>query len=72
VLKADESGLDGFATPAQWGDVDENDPRSVAQWLRRMERETGEDIGPEFGEMVARMEVGEMPEELEDRSEEDE
>ncbi len=45
-------------------DVDENDPRSVARWARRMREESGEDLGPEFDEMVGRMEAGESPEDL--------
>jgi putative FmdB family regulatory protein len=46
----DESMLAGF---------DENDPRAMAAWMRRMQRETGEDMGPEFDEMVGRLERGE-------------
>jgi putative FmdB family regulatory protein len=42
-------------------DVDENDPRSVARWARRMQDEAGEDLGPEFGEMLDRIESGEDP-----------
>ena len=38
---------------------DENDPRAMASWARRMQRETGEDMGPEFDEMVGRLERGE-------------
>ena len=72
VFKAEEDGLDDPVNSAQWGDVDENDPRGVARWLKRMERETGEDMGLDFDEVVARMEAGEMPEEFEDRSEENE
>ncbi len=49
----DVSGLD---------DVDENDPKSVARWARRMKDEMGEDMGPEFDEMVGRIEAGEDPE----------
>jgi putative FmdB family regulatory protein len=45
-------------------DVDESDPRSVARWARRMRDEMGEDMGPEFDEMVGRMEAGEMPDDL--------
>ena len=30
-----------------------------------MSRETGEDLGPEFGEMVDRLEAGESPESIE-------
>ena len=43
-------------------DVDENDPKSVARWARRMKDEMGEDMGPEFDEMVGRIEAGEDPE----------
>ena len=43
-------------------DVDENDPRSVARWARRMREESGEDLGPEFDQMIDRIEAGESPE----------
>ncbi|MFN8556635.1 MAG: zinc ribbon domain-containing protein [Dehalococcoidia bacterium] len=42
-------------------DVDENDPRSMARWARRMSDELGQDMGPEFDETIRRMEAGEMP-----------
>ncbi len=42
-------------------DVDENDPRAVARFARQMSDEMGEDMGPEFDEMVGRMEAGEHP-----------
>ena len=41
--------------------LDENDPRAMASWARRMQSEMGEDMGPEFNDMVERMERGEMP-----------
>jgi hypothetical protein len=44
------------------GDVDENDPQSVARWARRMKDEMGEDLGPEFDQMVDRIAAGEDPE----------
>jgi putative FmdB family regulatory protein len=43
------------------GGIDENDPRAMARWARQMADEAGEDLGPEFDEMVGRMEAGEMP-----------
>src|SRR4051812_32502035 len=55
---ADFDDLGGMA------DVDENDPQSVARWARRMRDETGEDMGPEFDEMIGRMEAGESPDDL--------
>ena len=46
----DERMLAGF---------DESDPKAMAAWARRMQRETGEDMGPEFDEKVDRIERGE-------------
>jgi putative FmdB family regulatory protein len=43
------------------GGLDENNPRAMAAWARRMQQESGEDMGPEFDEMVSRMERGEAP-----------
>ena len=63
VMRSDDSVLDDLADRAAWGDVDENDPHSVARWARRMGHEMGEDLGPEYGEMVDRMEAGELPDE---------
>jgi Flp pilus assembly protein TadB len=46
-------------------DLDENDPKSIARWMRRMSRETDEELGPEFEEVVDRLEAGESPEDIE-------
>ena len=42
-------------------DLDENDPRSMARWARKMGDSLGEDMGDDFNEMIDRMEAGEMP-----------
>jgi Flp pilus assembly protein TadB len=34
--------------------------------MRKMSREMGEDLGPEFNEIVGRLEAGEDPEEIEE------
>lgn len=65
ALKSEESRLDALSDPSSFGDVDENDPKSVARFMRKMGGEMGEDMGPEFGEMVDRLESGESPEEIE-------
>ena len=45
-------------------DVDENDPKSVARWARRMKDEMGEDMGPEFDDMIGRIEAGGDPDDV--------
>ena len=61
--RSEESRLEDLADPSSFGDLDENDPKSVARWARKMGDTLGEDLGPEFDEMVDRMEAGEMPDE---------
>ncbi|HEX5368184.1 MAG TPA: hypothetical protein VFY10_02095, partial [Dehalococcoidia bacterium] len=39
--------------------LDENDPRAMAAWARRMQSEMGDEAGPEFEDMVNRLERGE-------------
>lgn len=61
VLKSEETRLEDLADPSSLGDLDENDPKSMARWARKMGQELGEDMGDEFNEMVEQMEAGEMP-----------
>ena len=48
--------------PGAMDDLDENDPQAVARWARQMKDEMGEDLGPEFDDMITRIESGEDPE----------
>ena len=45
--------------------LDENDPRSLGKFMRKMGNEMGEDLGEEFNEVVNRLEKGESPEAIE-------
>ncbi|MCS7054820.1 MAG: zinc ribbon domain-containing protein [Thermoflexales bacterium] len=45
--------------------LDENDPRALGRFMRKMAQESGEDLGPEFDEVVSRLERGEDPEQIE-------
>lgn len=65
VLKSEESRLDDLSDPSSLGDLDENDPKSIARWMRKMSRKMGEDLGDELDEVVDRLEAGESPEEIE-------
>ena len=57
--------MDNLADPSALGGLDENDPKSLARYMRKMANETGEDLGPEFNEVVGRLEAGEDPEAIE-------
>ena len=65
VLRSEESHLEDLADPSSFAGLDENDPKSMARWMRKMSREMGENLGPEFDEVVDRLEAGENPEEIE-------
>jgi len=65
VVRSEESRLESLADPSSLAGLDEDDPRSIARWMRTMSQETGEDLGPEFDEMVDRLEAGDDPEEIE-------
>ncbi len=45
--------------------LDENDPRALGRFMRKMAEQSGEDLGPEFEEVVGRLEKGEDPEQIE-------
>lgn len=61
VLRSDDARLEQLADPSSFGDVDENDPRSVTRWARRMGDQVGEDLGDDFREVVEQIEAGESP-----------
>jgi putative FmdB family regulatory protein len=65
VLRSEESQMEAMADPSAFGDLDENDPKSIGKWMRKMGREMGEDLGDDFGEAVERLEAGESPEDIE-------
>ena len=60
VIKSPNEFMGNMPSWESMTDFDEDDPRSVAEMLRRMKDETGQDIGPEGEEMLARMDAGEM------------
>lgn len=64
VVRSEGAALDAMDDDSLLAGVDENDPRSVAAWARKMGSQLGEDLGPEFDEAVDRMEAGEMPEDV--------
>ena len=43
----------------------ENDPKALGQMMRKMGSEMGEELPPEFDDVVDRLEAGQSPEEIE-------
>jgi putative FmdB family regulatory protein len=65
IAKSLDSRLDDFDDPSSLDGLEE-DPRALGKMLRKMGSEVGEDIGPEFGEVIDRLESGQSPEEIEE------
>jgi putative FmdB family regulatory protein len=65
IAKSEDRRLEDLSDPAAFGDVDENDPKSIARAMKKMGKEMGEDLPPEFNEITERLESGEDPESIE-------
>lgn len=52
TVKSEEARLESLADPSSLGDLDENDPSSVARFMKKMGRELGEDLGDDFDSAV--------------------
>jgi len=63
TLRSEEAQMEALADPSMLADVDENDPKSIARWARRMQRTMGEDLGEDFEEMIEEIESGRWEEE---------
>jgi len=50
--KSEEQRLESLADPASLGGLDENDPASVARWMKKMGKEMGEDMGEDFDQIA--------------------
>jgi len=64
VAKSEESRLDSLTDTSDLEGL-ENDPRALGKMMRKMSNEMGEEIGPEFNEVVDRLEAGQSPEDIE-------
>ncbi len=58
MVRSDDARLDDLTDDSALGGVDENDPKSMARWMRKMGSELGEDAGEDFDEMVDELEHG--------------
>ncbi len=50
--RSEENRLESLADPSSFAGLDENDPSSVARWMKKMGKEMGEDMGEDFEQMA--------------------
>jgi hypothetical protein len=62
--RSNESRLENLADPSSLEGLDE-DPRALGRMMRQMSSEVGEEMGPEFDEVVGRLEAGQSPDDIE-------
>lgn len=69
IAKSEDSRMDemasDFSNPAALDGL-EDDPQALGRMMRKMSRELGEDMGPEFNEVIDRLEKGQSPDEIEE------
>ncbi len=64
MTRSEDSRLDSMAGMDDLAGL-EDDPKAMAKVFRQMSSELGEDAGPEFNEVIDRLERGQSPEEIE-------
>jgi putative FmdB family regulatory protein len=50
--KSEDARLESLADPSAMAGVDENDPKSVARFMKRMGQEMGEDFGEDIDQAI--------------------
>jgi putative FmdB family regulatory protein len=68
VAKSDDSRMESlagdFSDPSALAGL-EKDPQAMGRLMRKMGKEMGEELPPEFSDVVDRLEKGQSPEEIE-------
>jgi putative FmdB family regulatory protein len=65
VLKSEDSRMDDLADSSMMAGLENEDPRALASFMRRMSGEMGEPLDPEMNEVIDRLEAGESPDSIE-------
>ncbi|MCS7281303.1 MAG: zinc ribbon domain-containing protein [Desulfobacterota bacterium] len=52
ILKSEEKRIESMLDPAKFSDLDENNPRSVERFMRRIGKEFGDELGEDFEETI--------------------
>ncbi len=56
AVRSEESRLENLADPSKWGDLDENDPKSMVKLMKKMGRELGDEVGEDYDQLIAEAE----------------
>jgi putative FmdB family regulatory protein len=65
IAKSDDTRMDSMADDFSGFEGLEDDPKAMGHMMRKMGKEMGEDLPPEFDEVVDRLEKGQSPEDIE-------
>lgn len=65
IAKSEESRMESMADDFSGFEGLEDDPKAMGRMMRKMGKEMGEELPPEFNEVVDRLEKGQSPEEIE-------
>jgi len=65
IAKSEDSRMESMADDFSGFEGMDDDPKVMGQMMRKMGREMGEDLPPEFDDVVDRLEAGQSPEEIE-------
>jgi putative FmdB family regulatory protein len=52
ISRSEESRMESLADPSKLAGVDENDPKSLARWMKRMGKEMGDEMGEDLDESI--------------------
>jgi len=65
IAKSEEGRMESMADDFTGFENMDDDPKEMARMMKKMGREMGEELPPEFNEVVDRLESGQSPDEIE-------
>ena len=68
IAKSEDSRMESMADEFSGFEGMEDDPKEMARAMKKMGNEMGEELPPEFNEVVDRLESGQSPDEIESAS----
>lgn len=65
IAKSEDSRMESMANDFAGFETMDDDPKEMARMMKKMGNEMGEELPPEFNEVVDRLESGQSPDEIE-------